>query len=155
MATLTQLLESLMLAFPREKVTPATIGVYTRSLGDLPRDALERAVGDVISTEHFFPSIARLRERTCERVLALPTEEAALSQIEARQRWSRESEHTRGESPVVHPLVKEALDHMGGASAFRMSENPSMLRAQFLTMYRGMRAESVRSMQLDARTIAK
>lgn len=153
MMTVPQILVALTTAFPREKVSLETKVQYAEHLSDLPPEALEAAARDYIRTARFFPTIADLRERTCERVLGLPSEEIALAQIEARQAWARESEYARGEAPDMHLLVRQALGHVGGAHAFRMTTEPGILRSQFLKLYRDLRAERVRSMQLDARAI--
>lgn len=54
---------------------------------------------------------------------------------------------TRGESEL-HPLAWRAYDFVGGWWAFRTSENPGILRSQFMNAYKAFAAEA----EMDART---
>lgn len=114
-------------------------------LEDVPDEDLEAAALEHQLTSKFFPSPSELRALAVERSLHLPAEYEALSQVEARVVWARQPESTRGDPPPIDPLVREALEHVGGYYAFRASDRPAVIRGQFLTYYREMRAETVRA----------
>lgn len=150
------LIADLVRAFPQSlKALPpgeieALARLYERELSDLPPGLLAEAVRDLIRTEKWFPQIAAIRERVAERALALPDESGALAQVEERMRWGRADESERApEAPGVHPLVREAVDHVGGFYAFREAQEAAILRGQFGRLYRELRARAVYEYQLD------
>lgn len=146
-----QLLADLACAFPRHPIKPETFRVYLRELADLPPAALEAACRELIRTSEFFPTVRAIREAAVERLLGLPGEAEALAQVEARADWFKDAEHEReGDPPDVHPRVKEALDHVGGFYAFRTAENPSVVRGQFLRLYRELRERDLREANVGA-----
>lgn len=151
-STLPLLLADLVHAFPRNSVAPETILVYARELSDLAPAALALAVRSLIRSSEWFPSIRAIREQAAEILLALPTESVALSQIEDRVGWARREEHEREgeEPPEVHPMVREALDHVGGFHAFKTADKPAVIRGQFLSLFREMRASRIRDVQVGA-----
>jgi hypothetical protein len=138
-----------MRAFPRQAVLDGTLRVYLRELADVPAAALDEAVRSLIRTSEFFPTVRAIREAVAERSLQIPHEAAALEQVHARIAWGREDEAARvGDPPPIHPLVRDALDHVGGFAAFRGASEPGVLRGQFLRLYRELRADAVRNAQL-------
>lgn len=143
-----ELLARLADAFPRNQLGAGTLRVYLEELADVPPDVLAQAARALIRTSEFFPTVRAIREACAEHALALPTEADALTQIEARMRWAREPEADRGPAPVVHPLVREVLGHVGGFHAFRATEEQTVIRGQFLKLFRTSRAELVRSTQV-------
>lgn len=142
---LNDLLNTLRLAYPRDAIPVETYGLYGRLLLDLPLDAVAAAVDDCICTSRFFPSLHDLRAAAAERMLGLPNEAAALAQVEARAAWGRDRD---GDAPVVDPLVKEALEHVGGFHGYRHAEKPAVFRGQFLNLYREMRAAAIHELQV-------
>lgn len=135
-------------ALPRPPVTAAQLRIYERELADLPADVLVPAIRILMRTSEFFPTIKAIRETCAELTLGLPSEAEALTQIEARVRWAQ-----RGADPPppeVHPTVKEALDHVGGFHAFKTTDNPGVMRGQFLRLYRDLRAGAVLEHQVGA-----
>ncbi|MFL5313057.1 MAG: hypothetical protein ACJ79H_21705 [Myxococcales bacterium] len=147
-AVLAAALGLLTKAFRREKITPDVLALYLAELSDLPPAAVEAAARELIRTSDFFPTIKALREAAVERLLSLPTEAQALAQIEARMGWARKSEDARGDPPEVHPLVREALDRVGGWHAFRATDEAGVVRGQFLRLYRDLRSTSVKEAQV-------
>lgn len=137
-------LARLKAAFPRQDMTLATFEQYALFLRDIPDLLLDSVVDSLIATEKWLPSIAQIREAAADTALQLPTESAALTQIYARIAWTREGDDTR---PDVHPLVKKALDLVGGYPAFRTSEDPAVVRGQFGRIYRDLRAAEIRHVQ--------
>lgn len=150
------LIADLMRVFPQAtaKLAPQEVDamarLYARELADLPPGLLEEAVRDLIRTERWFPTIAAIRERTAERALALPEEAGALAQVEERMRWGRLDDSERpAEPPEVHPLVRAAVDHVGGFHAFRETQEAAVLRGQFGRLYREMRARAIHEYVLE------
>ncbi len=144
MATINELLAELSVAYPKYfqdlgSRARLTMRLYASHLSDIPIDVLAVAVDELIGTEKWMPSIAEIRERCAERMLALPTESEALRQIELRM----SSGH---EAPPLHPLVDQALRDVGGYSAFRYTDG-AIIRGQFGRLYREERARVVRQLQ--------
>jgi hypothetical protein len=98
-------------------------------------------------SSEFFPTLRAIREAVAETILELPGEEEALAQIEARVTWGR-SDDRDGDPPPVHPLVRQALDHVGGFHAWKQTSEPGILRSQFLRLFREVRAASIREVQI-------
>lgn len=118
--------------------------MYGRMLKDIPLDVVTAAVYGLIKRSRFMPSIADITEECAEISLRLPREAEALAQLEARMAWGRERE---GEPPEIHPLVRTALEHVGGYHAFRSTDNPAVVRGQFLKLYRDLRGSTIRDYQ--------
>lgn len=140
-----EVLARLGLAFPHQKVPAETFAFYLRDLGEIPIDSLERAVERLVRTSERFPTIRAIRETCAEQLLELPGEPAALSQVQALIAWGRERQ---GPAPAMHPIVKEALDQVGGAVAFRTSDEPGVVRGQFSRIYRDLRSGAIQDAQL-------
>lgn len=59
-------LNELAAAFPRQAVTPQTIKVYYKHLGDMPEPVVLGAINHAIQTSTFFPSVGELRGAIAE-----------------------------------------------------------------------------------------
>ena len=141
-------LADLKSAFPRQVVTADMVALYQRELADLQPAALDRAVRVAIRTGRYFPTIAELREHAAEFTTGLPSEHAALAQIDARIAWARVS--VGQPPPPVHPLVADALAVVGGYAALRDTDTPAVARGQFARIYRERRADAIRQAALGA-----
>lgn len=106
--------------------------MYAEALADLDPQAVDAAVASVIKSSRFFPTIAEIRERVGERTLGLPTPAEAWMLACGDMTW-----------PEPCPLVRKAKQAVGGEWAFRTSENPTALRAQFLRIYEDLRDRQV------------
>lgn len=133
--------------FRQQQVPTSLVDTYLRELQDVPVDTLERAIREVIRTHDRFPTVAAIRAAAAEATLRLPTEGDALAQIERRIAWGRANENERGDRPEIHPLVRDALERVGGFHAFRNAESPEILRGQFGRLYRELRAGAIRTAQ--------
>lgn len=144
-----EILARLVAAFPRQPLTAETLRVYLRELDDVPPAAFDDAVSELTRTSQFFPTVSEIRETVAERTLGLPGEAAALEQVAARLSWARvdDSERT-GDPPPIDGLVRQALDGVGGFSAFRTSDRPDVVRGQFLRLYRDLRSNAIGQAQL-------
>lgn len=148
MADPAKLIGDLVRAYPGKAIHGDTVRVYVRELSDVPPAILEEAVRALIRTSEWFPSVAAIRQAVAERTLALPSEAEALAQVSARSRWARQDEDERGDRPDVHPLVREALDQVGGWFAFRSADEPGVVRGQFLRLYKELRAAALADARL-------
>jgi hypothetical protein len=117
-------------AFPQRAVTRETLTIYVRELSDLDPAALGDAVRLLIRTSEFFPTIHAIRETVAEAALDLPSEAAALAEVNALG---------AGRPGRLTPLVREALDAVGGPWAVRTASEPGVIRGQFLRIYRDLR----------------
>lgn len=150
-----QILADLARAFPRQTFDAGTLRVYLRELEDVPAEALDVATRQLIRTSEFFPTVRAIRERVAENALDLPGEAAALAQVYARVAWARDDDQEReGDPPPIDPLVRQALDQVGGFSAFKTADEPGVVRGQFLRLYRETRAAAVVDVQIGTLELA-
>jgi hypothetical protein len=123
-------LADLARAFPQREVTAGTLGIYLQNLSDLPVAAVVDACTVLIRTSEFFPTVHAIRETVAESLLGLPSEAEALALVNSKHA-SR------------CPLVREALEAVGGYHAWAASREPTMLRGQLLRIYRDLRAARI------------
>jgi hypothetical protein len=114
-------------AFPQREISRETVSIYVKHLQDIGPAEMEAAVQRLIRTSSRFPTIRELREAVAEASLALPTEVEALALVNGGVRG-------------LHPLVREALEAVGGYHAWRVTDEPGVMRGQFSRIYREMRA---------------
>lgn len=157
--TIPQLIADLKRAFPRERIPTETLAIFVRELADVDPAVLDEAVRTIIRGSRYFPTIAEIRDVAASRVLGLPDEAEALAQAD---RYSfadpqpvdcphpsyeealdcRRCQGTGVRYTVtvdIHPLVREALDLVGGRHGYRTADEPSVVRGQFLRLYRSLR----------------
>lgn len=137
---------------PSHKIPAETLELYLREVWDIEVDLLDQAVRQIVKTksaDSWFPTVGRIREVAAMIVLRLPSESEALSQIAARIAWAKLDE-PRPDPPAVHPTVTEALRLVGGYAAFKSNETPSVVRGQFLRLYKEIAASRVQETQLSA-----
>lgn len=146
MPTVSDLVADLILAFPLDRIESGTGTLYRDKLKDIPIPLLEAAIHDLICTAERFPKISQIKAAAAERDLELPSETEALAQIEARIRW-RHGPEPRGPAPPFCAEVREALNHVGGLTAWRETAEPTIIRGQFARYYREIRAERIHAFQ--------
>jgi hypothetical protein len=134
-ATTGELIGLLCASYPSASIPAETVKAYARLLSDLDPAELEPVVLHQVATSRFFPTVAELRQAVSERRLALPTREDA---------WARVSA-SKDDVPIGELTEPEraALEHVGGRFGIRSSEEPSILRAQFLKAYDAERRRAV------------
>ena len=146
-------LAELKLAFYEANVPPDTFRYYLHDLADVPLDLLHTAVVHLCRTSadpRRFPTLGQIRAACAEHLLGLPNEAEALGQVQALVAWTRQSTLERAEgAPAPHPLVRQALDLVGGSRAFSSSDEPGVVRGQFLRLFRDMRGREIREVTLD------
>lgn len=130
-------LADLRAAFPHSNVPTSTLELYKRHLADLPLAVFDQVVTRLIRTEEHFPTVAKIRRDAAELALGLPSEAEALTQIESRE--------------ITSPLVRDCLRRVGGVSAWRASEEPTVIRGQFLRLYREAREAEITALAVGER----
>ena len=131
-----RLVERLLVAYPQARVSDETRSFYARYLGDLDARAASEAADELILDSAAFPTIAEIRRRVIEQDVGLPTALEAWASIVATQ--------GSGESGAVAPLVREVCNLFGGSYTIRNSDQPTIMRAQFLKAYAERRDEELR-----------
>jgi hypothetical protein len=127
--------------YPRQEVNTETVIGYVKFLSDLDAEPAMRAVDEHIASSPWFPSVAEIRERVAERASGLPHGAAAYDLAVAVC-------EKRGALADLPEAVRRALDHVGGTWALRTTEDPGVLRAQFLKAYDAYRRETLDSARL-------
>jgi len=132
----TRLVERLLVAYPQARVSEDTCALYARYLLDLDAAAASEAVDDLILDSPTLPTIAEIRRRVIETGVELPTALEAWASIVGTR--------TGGEPVEISPLVREVCNLFGGSYTIRNSEQPTIMRAQFLKAYAERRDEELR-----------
>jgi len=119
-----------------------TMRLYARLLGDIPDDVLEAATLDHIANSPWWPKMDELRKR-CVALMANITD--LPSPYEAWALVCRYIRHPsvpryhngaiRDDQEPLPPLIRRAMEGIGGEEALRMSENPAADRARFIEAY--------------------
>ncbi len=111
------------------------VTAYHRILHDLDARLLDAAALELGGTGKFFPAAAELRQT------AFGLKAVADGELTAGDAWGMVSKafgshgHYRGVPDHFPPLVKRAVDAMGGWTNLCLSENGMVDRAHFLKMY--------------------
>jgi hypothetical protein len=171
-----ELVAVLKAAFPRQPVEPETVKVYANFLVDLDVDAATAAAKRLVATSRFFPTIAELREAAAETELGLPNEVEAWDMVNrfvfhqgdrvpcpagCDDGWAdRDGDvvcpdcHGYGwveeRPPPLHPVLRQALDFIGGSWGLRATGHSAVLRAQFRDAYRTLRPQAVRGVAIES-----
>lgn len=140
-----EILADLGRAFPRQAINRETFQLYLTETADIPEAVLADVVRELVRSAEFFPTIRALRSAAAERLLGLPGEAEALAQVEGRMAWARGDQDDP--APGVHVLVLRAVQGVGGWHSFR-TEDGGVVRGQFLRLYRDVRAEAIRDVQI-------
>jgi len=122
-------------AYPRFTLEPETIEVYYQILSDLPLDLVEAAILQLITEDSpWCPSVGQIRSCAfdmLDRESGVPTAWDAWAEVTRRF-----GTHGHSRLPEFsHPLIKQAVDGVGGWRALCMSENAIADRARFVQAY--------------------
>ncbi len=131
-----RLVERLLAAYPAARVTEDTRSFYAHYLVDLDASAASEAVDDLIVDSATLPTIAEIRRGVIEKDVELPTALEAWAAIVGRR--------PSGETVEMSPLVGEVCNLFGGSYTIRNSDQPTIMRAQFLKAYAERRDEELR-----------
>lgn len=131
----------LTLAFPRQTLSDETIDLYARAIEDLPAPATQAAIGRIIATSKFFPTIAEIRRAVAEDTIQAPT---------AAEAWAEVLEKAKGRytpaGACSHWLVNEAARAFTCAD-FEDIDKTMAARAHFLQMYEELREKAITKAQ--------
>lgn len=135
-----QMFELLMAQWPKEPISELTITVYERCLSDLPDEVLEAAVVHCLSTCTFMPKVAEIRKAAAEISTGgvdLPSAYEAWGRVLRLIRWGfgHPNHAPAPDNFYGHPLVKKAVDCMGGLRQIAFSDNIEADRARFISAY--------------------
>jgi hypothetical protein len=84
----TQLLVILTAAWPKAELPKTTLHLYRDALMGLDFDAAREAVGSLLGSCRFFPSIAEIHEAVWRRMGGTTSPEEAWEQVERARRWA-------------------------------------------------------------------
>lgn len=127
-----RLVEKLCAGYPHVSLTEAQAETYRQYLRDLDADATEALIEELIASSVEFPRIAELRRPLIEAESGFP------APLEAYRSISEPGHE-------IHDLAREVRDLMGGAWAFKVTDEPGILRTQFLRLYSERRDEALRA----------
>lgn len=127
------LVETLLEAFPLVQVREGTRDAYVRWLRDLDRSGTSAAIDALIMSSTTLPSIAEIRRLVLEAQHRVPT---------ATEAWVSVNE--RGAE--LHTLTREVVLTFGGGYNIRTSDEPRIMRAQFLKTYEEFRERHLRAL---------
>lgn len=129
---LAQAVGVLRAAYPRQDFPDETVALYVEMLGDLPDGEVVDAVKRLVKRSTFLPSVAEIRREVAEAALRLPTPAEAWRMVNDAA--------TQNLLPLE---VAEAMRDVGGRYAIRTSEQPSVIRSQFLKLYESRREQAL------------
>ena len=130
-----KILGGLAILYPRFNLTRETIHAYHRILGDLPVDLLDAAALEIGRNNTFFPAAAELRKA------AFNLTRVADGTLNAQDAWAMVKKafgaigHTGGMPDHFPPIVKKAVEGIGGWRSLCMSENDMSDRARFVESF--------------------
>jgi hypothetical protein len=130
------LVEALFASYPWLQPQKATIDMYTKALLGLENEEAAWAIGEAVKRSSRVPSISELIELVVTERLGLETASAAWEMI-----LLDKSERPR---PLSGP-AERAYRLVGGRHAVRSTDQPGILRAQFLKAYEEFRLEAIRA----------
>lgn len=128
------ILKQLFSAYPNTQVTPETVAVYLRLLGDIEPDDLQIVVDQAVATCKFLPTVAELRD-----MRHAMTQMSELSWGEAWENVQSEMRRIGNWGvPQFSTELTSAVVRSMGWRELCASENPQTDRAQFRDIYNGM-----------------
>lgn len=131
-----KIMATLTAAFPRTEIGEQTILVYAKFLADIPYEAGQAAILNLIAGSKFFPTVAELRQAALKLIPGkqLPTPEEAWGEVSTQIRVNG---YYR--VPVFsHPVIEQAVKAMGWQELCT-SENGIADRAHFMRIYESFR----------------
>jgi len=123
-------------AYPNMQVTEATVALWYELLGDLDINLALAAVKKLILESSYPPTIADIRKRVVDIITLAEDKMSAAEawgEVEKKIRWYgyyREVEALENMTPQVAKVVRYI-----GWRNICLSEEPSVIRGQFLKMY--------------------
>lgn len=119
----------------QEKDMGPTLVLWREMLADMPYEVAEAALLKVLATTKFWPTMAEIREAaltiTGQQGLTPAEAWALVEQANERYGYYRAAEGMRSLPPLVQTVVRA----LGGFQEICSSEEPAVVRGQFLKMY--------------------
>lgn len=117
---------------PEQKVK--TVRIYAQALADIPTDLLKAAVLNHITLSKWFPTIAELRQSAAGLVMK------AAGHPDASSAWGEVAHQLRyvgswGAPQFTDPLIRRAVEAVGGWKMLCASDNQHSDRARFIQAY--------------------
>lgn len=112
-----------------------SLQIWYKMLADLDYKMCETALMELFATHVYPPQIAEIRQKCAEYMN--PQIEDSGSAWEEVQRAVRKYGYYRAEEAMqsLSPVIRKAINRIGGFTAICASDNPSMSRAHFYKMY--------------------
>lgn len=133
-------------AYPNYTLTKETAQVYARLLADVPVEALQAAAMQHTTQSKWFPAVAELRD------IAFGFMSGANDIPTALEAWAEVKREVMHEhvAKFSHPLVKRAVDTLGGLSAYGQSDidDEASWRARFVQSYEELRGRAMRNVTM-------
>jgi hypothetical protein len=135
----------LQAAYPRMQFGEESLKVYELALADIEPPLLRTAVLRHISTSKWFPTIAELRQAATAIVLQTD------GQLSAPEAWGMVLREVRlvghWRTPRLGPVVRRAVEAIGGWRQLCLSENSTADRARFIEAYTILRKREAQRVQ--------
>ena len=125
-----EIVRRLAAAYPDPPLGEESADLYARMLVDLPYDAVDPAVDELIATAMKLPTVSRIRRAVVEPTLDIPTADEAWLAVQTR-------------SGDLHELVAQVARLVGGTYNIRTSADPELARVRFVKVYDELRRKAV------------
>lgn len=125
-----EIVRRLRAAYPDPPLGDESADLYARMLVDLPYEAVDPVVDELIATAMKLPTVSRIRRSVVEPTLDIPTADEA---------WLAVQTH----SGDLHELVAHVVRLVGGTYNIRTSADPELARVRFVKVYDELRRKAV------------
>lgn len=129
----TALIARLKAAYPRQPIDRQTVAIYVEFLRDLEFSEAAAAVGELIASSRFFPTIAEIRELVARNAVGDKSAPEAWGEVVAEIRRVG----AYGAPQFADPRVSTAVANVGGWRHVCLADEDQQgtLRAQFRAAY--------------------
>ncbi len=125
------LVSLLVKSYKTVKIEVETVQIYTAMIVDLDFEACKSAVYHLIAESEFFPTIAAIRKATGKVIIKIPSGSEAWAEV---KREIRGTGYT-GEPKFSSPLIKQAVQGMGGWRSLCIMPDDEWVRKDFIKAY--------------------
>lgn len=133
---------------PQMTITRETVEEWHKALQEIPYPAVDAAVDTWARERRGFPMPSEIREIIGVQALGSPTPEEAWREVRRRAALQPGDPGIRGWRP--HPLVKAAIDSIGGVIALKEAgyAEERFMRREFMAAYEAVSREEVHALDL-------
>ena len=125
-----ELVRRLRAAYPEPPLSDDSADLYARMLVDLPYEAVDPVIDELIATAMKLPTVSRIRRAVVEPTLDIPTADEAWLAVQTR-------------AGDLHDLVTQVVRLVGGTYNIRTSVDPELARVRFVKVYDELRRKAV------------